>query len=207
MGGFKDFLKSNKGLVRLYQKMIGYNAGNEHWCRVVMDQSTDALVRSLPCQELDALEISGGKWKSLGFKSYRTTNFPEFDICKEQTSQKFDIIIAEQVFEHLKWPHRASQNIYGMLNPGGYFLISVPFLIKIHNDPIDCTRWTSEGLAYFLEEAGFDLDKIQTGSWGNRESVIANFDEWMPFNPKRHSLANESDFPLVTWALARKQLT
>jgi hypothetical protein len=92
-----------------------------------------------------------------------------------------------------------------MVKDGGYFLITTPFLIKIHNYPIDCSRWTPLGLKYFLAECGFELDSIHVGSWGNRACVVGNFDRWMPFNRKRHSLLNEEDFPVVVWALARKK--
>lgn len=201
----RELLKKNRFIVGLYQKMIGYKQGNEHWCRVVMDRETEKLARSLPFAQLNALEISGNKWSGFGFKSYASVFFPEFDICKERTAGQYDLIIAEQVFEHLKWPYKAAKNVYEMLKPGGYFLITIPFMIKIHHDPIDCSRWTALGLSYFLEEAGFDHSEIVADSWGNRDCVVGNFDEWMPYNPAKHSLENEKDFPLVVWALARKK--
>ena len=38
----------------------------------------------------------------------------------EQTlDRRFDLIIAEQVLEHVQWPYRAVKNIRAMLNPGG----------------------------------------------------------------------------------------
>lgn len=192
--------------IKYYKKITRYNPLNMQWCRVVMDRETEKIVSNLPMADLDALEISGEKWKSKGFKSYCTKSFPEYDVCSSILEEKFDVIIAEQVFEHLLWPYRAGQNIFAMLNNGGYLLITTPFLIKIHNYPVDCTRWTNTGMKYFLAECGFDLDEITVGSWGNRECVVANFDEWKPYNPIKHSLTNEQDFPLVVWALAKKKV-
>lgn len=77
-------------------------------------------------------------------------------------------------------------------------------MIKIHNYPIDCTRWSELGLKYFLSECGFEFNSIQTGSWGNKESLIANLSKWVPYNSKKHSLENDKEFPLVVWALAKK---
>src|SRR5690606_7932270 len=125
------------------------------WCRIVMDNSTESWIKLLPKENLNTLEISGVKWKEFGFKSYKNLFFPNFDICEQETVEKFDLIIAEQVFEHLNFPYRAGRNIYSMLNREGYFLITTPFLIKIHKHPTDSTRWTPDGLRYFLHECGF----------------------------------------------------
>jgi hypothetical protein len=91
-----------------------------------------------------------------------------------------------------------------MLTPGGALLITTPFLLKIHDAPVDCSRWTELGIRHFLAEAGFDIANITTGSWGNRACVRSNFRPWTPYLPWLHSLRNEPDFPVVVWALARK---
>lgn len=175
------------------------------WCRIVMDKSTKEWINALPKDSLNVLEISGTKWSSSGFKTYRSLNFPAFDICDDKTKEKYDLIIAEQVFEHLKYPYRAGKNIYEMLSQDSYFLITTPFLIKIHNHPIDCSRWTPDGLKYFLHECGFKLENIQVDAWGNRKCVKGNFKSWKVYNPMFHSLQNEDNFPLVVWALAKKE--
>jgi SAM-dependent methyltransferase len=156
---------------------------------------------------LDALEISGNAWHSSAwpFRSYTSANWPDYDVCTGPLRREaFDLVLAEQVFEHLLWPYRAARNVHAMLRPGGHFLLSTPFLIKIHLHPEDCSRWTETGLRYLLAEAGFELGDIQTGSWGNRACVDANFTRWESFNPNLHSLKNDPEFPIVVWALARK---
>lgn len=204
MKTIREILKQSTALTRLYQWIIGYNAGAKQWCRVVMDKSTEELVREIDYKNMTVLEISGKKWKDFGFKSYRNVSYPDFDICKDVLHERFDLIIAEQVFEHLRKPYRAGMNVYSMLNPGGYFLITTPFLIKIHPSPDDCTRWSKTGMVYFLEECGFDPSDIRSFAWGNRKCINANFVDWIPYNERRHSLINEEEFPIVVWALARK---
>ncbi|MEY2910810.1 MAG: hypothetical protein RLZZ184_119 [Cyanobacteriota bacterium] len=172
------------------------------WSRVVMNRETAKLLENLPFSKWRVLEVSGKTWETFGFQEYENIHYPEYDICSAPWPKKFDLIIAEQVFEHLLYPYRAGRNIISMLSPGGYFLISVPFLVKIHNYPIDCTRWTETGLKYFLHECGFPLDHIQTGSWGNRQCIIANFSKWVEYDPVSHSLDNEPEFPYHVWALA-----
>lgn len=189
---------------RLRHALLGRKEGQQ-WCRVIMDQETDKLVSALPHANFSTLEISGTKWSGFGFKHYRPVAFPEFDICRDKLPQQFDLIIAEQVFEHILWPYRAGRNVYDMLQSNGYFLITTPFLIKVHDFPQDCSRWTETGMKYFLAECGFPLEYIRTGSWGNLESLVSNLNQWTTYLPGEHSLKNEKDYPLVVWALAQKK--
>jgi SAM-dependent methyltransferase len=152
------------------------------WSRVIMNRACRALLEPLPCPTLHALEVSGDAWRDFGFASHRTAAYPDYDLCAGPLPERFDVVIAEQVFEHLLYPYRAGRNVLQMLNPGGWLLISVPFLVKVHDYPIDCTRWTALGLKHFLHECGFPLEPIQTGSWGNRECILANFDGWVPYD-------------------------
>lgn len=182
--------------------LTGY--GNPNWSRVVMERAQRALLAGIATDQLDALEISGDNWKSLPTRSYRTVAFPGFDICAQTLPERFGLILADQVWEHLLWPYRATRNVHEMLAPGGYFMVSVPFLIRVHGYPIDCSRWTELGLKHLLAEGGFPIEQIQTGAWGNRASVKASFRSWRSYIPWLHSLKNEPDFPQVVWALARK---
>ena len=170
-----------------------------------MDAATERFVAALPCRELDVLEISGTKWKCFAFRSYRSVGYPEFDLCGEPLAEKaYDLVIAEQVLEHVLRPLRAARNVERMLKPGGTFLVTTPFLLRVHLAPEDCTRWTETGLRYLLAEAGFDEKEIETSSWGNRACIVANFRTWRRWVRWLHSLRNEPDFPVVVWAMARK---
>lgn len=180
-----------------------------HWNQVVMDQSTEKMVRALPYRNFSVLEISGNKWKDFGFKNYETLKYPEFDICNNELGlgdKKYDLIIAEQVFEHLLWPYRAGKNVFKLLKPGGYFLNTLPFLIVIHKCPVDCSRWTETGLKYFLAECGFPVEHTETDAWGNRQFLKAHAKNGVvPFYIKHiHSLKNEPKYPASIWSLSRK---
>lgn len=200
MGGKKDNMRE------MVKKMLGALVGRteESWTRVVMNRTTLEWIRALDTANMDALEISGEYWrKKATYRSYRSTCYPEYDICAKPLSETFDLIFAEQVFEHLLYPLRAARNVQQMLRPGGCFLVTVPFLLRIHGNPTDCTRWTSQGLAYFLEEAGFCRDKMRVGAWGNRACVRAAL-SGRNYCRRIHSLENETNYPVVVWALARK---
>jgi len=192
-----------KDRLRRTLRAIGYET--DDWVRVMMYRDAFGFLRQLGPENLDVMEVSGGvQWRrELPFKSYRSTEYPEFDICSETLPERFDVIIADQIFEHLKWPLRAARNVYTMLKPGGYFVIATPFLLRVHASPIDCNRWTETGLSCMLQEAGFDEGRITTRSWGNRSCVQANFTRWQKAG-FLGSLKNEPNFPVMVWAYAQK---
>lgn len=180
--------------------------------RIVMGKRCRKLVRMLEPEGLDVAEISGKWMHNFPFKSYSQFWFPEYDICKSSLVDaagdqlQFDLIVADQVWEHLERPYRATQNVYQSLRPGGYFLVSVPFFVPLHAAPVDNTRWSARGLMNFLIECGFEENNIVSDQWGNRWAGIRNVVG--PFPPEYRkdidSLENQEDFPICAWALAQK---
>jgi SAM-dependent methyltransferase len=166
-----------------------------------MDQATEAYVRNLDYGSMAALEISGKEWAGFGFGSYRQAQWPEYDWCAGTVDGTFDIVIAEQVLEHVPRPAAALRNALAMLADDGVLLVTTPFLIPIHEMPFDGFRWTPDGLRQLLHECGFE--RVETASWGNRRCVRANFRQWATYKPW-HSLRNEPHLPVVVWAFARK---
>lgn len=167
-----------------------------------MNEELAKSVKKLKPKKLDVLEISGEAWAGFGFKSYEHVDYPDFDICKQTLDKQYDLIIAEQVFEHIPDPLSAAKNVHSMLREGGVFLISTPFLIHYHPSPLDLWRWTKEGMATFLAGVGFR--NVNAQAWGNKQCVVASFDNWDYYDKKAHSLENDPNYPIVVWALAQK---
>lgn len=193
-----------RAIYRKTRRLLGYT--DTHWIRVHMNRVTREYVRAHAPQAKSVLEISGDGWKDFGFESYESLHYPDYDVCEGPAAESaYDLVIAEQVLEHLLWPRRAVANIYTMLRPGGVFLVTTPFLVRVHAFPIDCTRWTDIGLKYFLADAGFAIDKIEVGQWGNRSCAIRNFrPKWRKWHPVLHSLENQTLYPVSVWGFARK---
>jgi len=192
-------------VVRRMRKIV--NPAGIHWCRVVMSRECDAFVDRLDTRNLACLEISGGggRWENREWRSYRTTEYPDYDICTEPLDGEWDVVIAEQVLEHVPDPQRAVDNMYRMLRPGGVLLITTPFMIKGHPSPYDFSRWTADGIRGLLARSGFS--RMTVDSWGNRKCLIADMtddNEWTFYRPGFHSLKNEPRFPIVVWAFAHK---
>lgn len=167
-----------------------------------MNKEILQFVKSLKYKKMKVLEISGKEWGNFGFREYESLCYPEFDICKESNGKQYDLIIAEQVFEHIIDPDSAADNIYKMLSPGGILLVTTPFLIKYHPSPLDLWRWTKEGLKVLFERHKFT--GVLSYSWGNKECVVVNLDDWPYYDKKLHSLDNDDDFPVVVWCYAFK---
>jgi len=187
---------------------IGYDL--THLTRKVYWDDCAERIKSWRPETLDVMEISAGeKWRKFPFRSFRALDYPDHDICDEAFDPSlegaFDLIIADQVFEHLLWPYRAARNVHRMLRPGGRFLVMTPFLIRVHEVPHDCSRWTETGMRYFLAEAGFPLEDIETASWGNADALKASLVTWGRVGWRR-SLPNDPRFPITVWAVARKPL-
>jgi SAM-dependent methyltransferase len=195
----RDAVKDN--LVRL-AKSVGYD--KTHLTRTIAYREVDIWLDGKASEGLDALEISAGwKWRERGWRSYTEMNWPDHDICDGPLDRQFDIVIADNVWEHLPYPLRAARHVADMLRPGGWFINITPFMIRRHDVPLDCSRWTEMGMGYLLEEAGFDPAHITTGSWGNAAAVKSNLVRWSRTGWRR-SFANDSRFPLTVWAIAQK---
>jgi len=73
----------------------------------------------------------------------RTLPFPD---------ASFDSIFSSEVFEHIFNLPEILDELYRVLKPGGYMLITVPFVWDEHEIPYDFARYTSFGLRHILTE-------------------------------------------------------
>jgi len=122
-----------------------------------------------------------------------------------QTSERFDVVICEQVLEHVTDPAAGIANLAALCRPGGFVVITSPFLIKVHELPMygmfDYWRFTPRGLRLLVERAG--LEVIETGQWGNRMAVTGNLSRWSAHR-RWHPMGNEADVPLQIWCFAQR---
>lgn len=179
---------------------------DQHWQRMAMNDAVDARLRELDIAASTAAEISGRNHASRPWGEYIELGYPEFDICEPlEAGREFDVVICEQVLEHVPDPWGAAENLLRLCVPGGLAIVSTPFLIKLHElvewRMFDYWRFTPRGMRTMLERAGFEVESVD--SWGNRECVLGNFANWSVYR-RWHSLRNEPDFPVQVWAFARR---
>lgn len=198
-------MKVPESVVRLRRQLrrrIFPDLPEDAWCRVVMHREIDAYLRGVQPEQMSAVEVSGNWYRDLPWKGYDAFDYPEFDLCEPSPIDRtYDVVICEQVLEHVIDPWRAVRTLYDLCRPGGHVVVDTPFLIRIHEYPADYWRFSPDGLRILLESAG--LEVIDVRSWGNRKCVNANFFQWAAYRPWS-SLRDEPNFPLVVWAFARK---
>jgi SAM-dependent methyltransferase len=71
-----------------------------------------------------------------------------------------DTVTALSVLEHLREPGIFLRECHRILKKNGHIIISVPFQWWEHEVPHDYCRYTSYGLRYALEKAGFEVVEL-----------------------------------------------
>lgn len=74
----------------------------------------------------------------------------------------FNVIYSNNVFEHLKKPWIAAENLYNLLKPDGICITVVPFAARYHEVPQDYFRYTHEGLKSLFESVG-PIEILESG--------------------------------------------
>jgi SAM-dependent methyltransferase len=100
--------------------------------------------------------------------------------------EEFSTVISTQVLEHVPRPWLAAKEIFRILKPGGYAVITAPFMIGYHPDPNDNFRFTKDGLALIFEDAGFEITEKRF--YGNLLGTVSEIIRFSFLNPyEKHS--------------------
>lgn len=72
-------------------------------------------------------------------------------------SASFDVVLCNQVLEHVFNPEFFLAEVTRVLKPGGKLLLTVPFVWDEHEQPHDYARYSTFGLFYLLKKAGLEI--------------------------------------------------
>ncbi|MBM2843885.1 MAG: Methyltransferase type 11 [Anaerolineales bacterium] len=72
----------------------------------------------------------------------------------------FDLAVSQETVEHVDDPFLAVREIVRVVRPGGKIYLQVPFVIGYHPGPQDYWRFTREGVAVLLRQAGIPAAQI-----------------------------------------------
>ncbi len=81
-----------------------------------------------------------------------------------------DVVMSNQVLEHVLDERKSVAEAFRVLKPGGYFIGSVPHISPIHLEPYDFRRFTEYGLKQLLENNNFEV-KVIEGNGGVRKAI------------------------------------
>lgn len=130
------------------------------------------MSRRLDGAGVNVLEVGAGRKPSRAF--FSKANYICTDIVRCQgidglcdvnympyRDASFDLIICNNVLEHLPEPSRAVSEMHRCLRDGGVCFAVVPFLFPLHDIPHDFFRFTEYALAnLFRNWASVDIKKV-----------------------------------------------
>lgn len=69
--------------------------------------------------------------------------------------ESVDILLCGQTLEHCTNPFKLVEDMYRVVNPGGWVFLAAPFIWRPHFYPLDCFRFLPQGMESVLVSAGF----------------------------------------------------
>ena len=93
--------------------------------------------------------------------------YPEVDIvCDLTCSNPFckaslDAVLLMNVLEHVYDTHSLLGSLAEMLKPGGTLIVAIPFLVKMHQEPVDFVRYTHHALERLGLQHGLELERLE----------------------------------------------
>jgi len=92
--------------------------------------------------------------------------YPELDLAVDLIElcpfkeESFDLIVMANVIEHVFEYRKLVSRAAKLLKPGGRLLITVPFLLKLHQEPVDYHRYTRYALQQLGSENGLTAEVL-----------------------------------------------
>jgi len=72
----------------------------------------------------------------------------------------FDLVVSQELLEHVRDPFRAMQEMRRVLKEGGVIYCQVPFIIGYHPGPTDFWRFTRQGIRELVERANLNCLEV-----------------------------------------------
>jgi len=83
---------------------------------------------------------------------------------------EFDVVLSAEVMEHVPDPEKFLSEIYRVLRDDGVAIITVPFLVPLHEQPLDYYRYTEYSLRDLVKNTNFSMEYLEV--FGDYFSVV-----------------------------------
>jgi SAM-dependent methyltransferase len=93
--------------------------------------------------------------------------YPETDIVCDLTQTNpfqgasLDAVLLMNVLEHVYDAHALLASLAEMLKPSGALIAAIPFLVKMHQVPVDFARYTHYALQRFAPDHGLEISHLE----------------------------------------------
>lgn len=101
--------------------------------------------------------------------------YPKYDaeVLAPCPDSSLDVVVADQVLEHVQRPWVAAEQFHRVLKPGGVAVVATPGLYPIHPSPLDCWRILPDGYRVLFPQEKWIT--MELGMWGNAKRVGFEF--------------------------------
>lgn len=76
-------------------------------------------------------------------------------------TESVNTVLCTFVLEHLERPQDTLHEMYRILKPSGYVILSAPLFWHLHEEPRDFYRYTKHGFRHLFQTAGFEVVEIK----------------------------------------------
>jgi SAM-dependent methyltransferase len=90
-----------------------------------------------------------------------------------------DVVLCNQVLEHVFEPERVAAEIFRTLKPGGLFIGSVPHVSPVHLEPHDYRRYTDLGVTKLLQDAEFENIHVEGNGGVHSAAALMIAMDWV----------------------------
>jgi len=102
------------------------------------------------------------RYVAIDLKQHRRRRYGPIDVSADVQKLPFregtfGVVLSIEVLEHLREPRETLKELFRVLQPGGRLFLIAPQMWEEHSMPHDYWRFTSSGLRYALEGAGFQV--------------------------------------------------
>lgn len=145
-------------------RFVGQVYADQNQARVAR-QTLGRLIDRLPSDAV-ALNIGAGQTDYRGVTNLELCDGPTVDIIGHGSTlplndASVDLVIAQEVLEHVAdYPALVSE-IHRVLKPGGAFYCQVPFQIGFHPGPDDYWRFSRQALEYVFSAPRWSRESLQ----------------------------------------------
>jgi SAM-dependent methyltransferase len=123
---------------------------------------TSAVILDVGAGHGDFAEIFSGR----NYFSLDIVPYSEVDLVTDLTqvnpfkNNTFDLVVLMNVLEHVYSCSDLIKSISRIIKPEGQILLTVPFLLKVHQAPFDFARYTPYFFERMAEDAGFSIESL-----------------------------------------------
>jgi len=138
-------------------------------------------------------DLARGKWLGIDMQpGHGVDQVADIHELPHDWTDRFSGVLCSEVLEHVRRPVRGLTELRRVTKPGGWIVVTTLFCFPEHGFPDDYFRFTRNGLAQVLSEAGWT--QIETAYAGEVPMVLDDHGEGM---------VNRRRVPMHVMAVAR----